>query len=285
MRVLLIGQDGVIGSALADFLRARGDNIICTTQRPERVKPGVLLLNLTSQINRSQLPEADVAIFCAALTGYSRCRENPIIAEQVNSAAPHAIAQSLSAQNTRCIYLSTSAVFDGSKALVKETEPVSPITTYGATKADGEKGVLALDQRHAVARFTKVLSLEHSLVSSWIKQLKSNEPVSAFSDMTLSPILLENVVKMLVAIMDEGSRGIHHLSGSADVSYAELALYLARQLGVNQELVKVRSVAEAHIPRQEAPPYTSLGCGRMEKMAGFLPPHPYEIADRLLSVS
>ena len=90
MRAIVIGGDSDIGTALASALASRGDIVCSTTRRAVSAKRHAVHLDLTSSdVDSISLPEADIAFFCAAITGFAACRTNESLARQVNvTAAP-----------------------------------------------------------------------------------------------------------------------------------------------------------------------------------------------------
>ena len=70
------------------------------------------------------------------------------------------------------------------------------------------------------------------------------DSVEAFLDSYLSPVSLNYVVNSLRAIESSRIGGIFHLSGSAELSYAEFARRLAEKLGVSADLVRETTVRD-----------------------------------------
>jgi len=64
MRCLIIGADGSFGGALSRSLQSLGHEVIATTRRPDRAGEH-LLLDLAEPL--PPLPQADVAVICAAM--------------------------------------------------------------------------------------------------------------------------------------------------------------------------------------------------------------------------
>ena len=111
-RVLVVGGDGLIGGMLVRGFKERGWPVVATTRRASA--PGTVYLDLgDSEAARAPLPPVDLAIFAAAMAGFNLCREAPDLARRVNVDAPVALAERLAREGTRCVLVSTNAVFDG----------------------------------------------------------------------------------------------------------------------------------------------------------------------------
>lgn len=282
-KVLVIGIDGAIGQAAADAFIARGDNVTGTTRRPQSSGAGSRFhLDLAaSDVDKMPLPPADVAIICAAMSRFADCREKPELARRVDVTAPAILARRLIDAGSRIVLLSTSAVLDGQSPHAKADTPTAPSSQYGGLKADAEKAILALGKGAAVLRLTKVVTLDMPLVRGWIDALASGEPVSAFTDMTLAPVSLDDVARGLMAVADDRvGIGIYQLSGAADISYFELAGHLARRLGASASLVQAARAADS-IPSGEVMRYTTLDTERLSQLTGWAAPKPFELIDRI----
>ncbi|MEM8663756.1 MAG: SDR family oxidoreductase, partial [Pseudomonadota bacterium] len=63
---------------------------------------------------------------------------DPLAAQEINANFPHRLAAHCKTRGIRLIHLSTDCVFDGTRGLYREDEPISPLDIYGRTKAAGE---------------------------------------------------------------------------------------------------------------------------------------------------
>src|SRR6202000_2023486 len=124
---------------------------------------------------RPALPEVDVAVICAAMARFEECRRHPELAYRVNVIAQLELGRSLTRAGARVILLSTSAVFDGRKACIEESEQRAPCSAYGRFKAEAESGLLDLGSAASVLRLTKVLKPNTGLLSEWIARLGAGE--------------------------------------------------------------------------------------------------------------
>ena len=320
VRSLVVGMDGTVGSALHRTLRVRGDPVTGTSRRsslpagavhldlgaPEAANaalPTVLITMLNStnhamfveaavgsgaiapEAANAALPTVDVAFFCAGMTRFADCREQPDVARRVNATAPAALAARLVQKGTRVVLLSTSAVLDCAVPHMSAERALSPASVYGIHKAQAESEFLALGPAAAVLRLTKVLTPDTRLFCGWIAALAGNERVRAFHDLRFSPIMLDQVVAALVEIADRGAAGVLQASGASDISYADAARHLARRLGAAVERVEACSAVESGIPGEEVTAYTSLDTGRLSKLCGFAAPEPLTVLDLVFGPS
>lgn len=153
MRILITGASGFIGRALTDELQGHGHEVRGTSTSGT---DGLLPLDLELQdpghienVFREARPEAVVHL--AAIQSVRGAAENPARAFRVNTAGTAvmlAAAEKL-APGAHFLFASTAAVYGGGKlspgdspgvgsARFLESDPVGPLSPYGASKAAAE---------------------------------------------------------------------------------------------------------------------------------------------------
>lgn len=245
MSILIIGSDSVIGGALQKAVAAGGAPVIGTTRAT---------LDLANP-ESWRLPQAKTAYICAGVTKIDACERDPEYARKVNVVGTSALAKQLSDAGTFVVFLSSNQVFDGTKPQRNPNDMPCPINEYGRQKAETEKAVIA--SGGAVLRLTKVIAPHDSRILEWKAKLAARETISVPDDIYLAPSTLVNVMDAAQAVGNTRSSGIFQLSGATDFSYFDMALALARQLGLPESHV-VRGKAAGNIPTQFRPRYSSL---------------------------
>jgi dTDP-4-dehydrorhamnose reductase len=282
LRVIVIGTDGLIGSALAGALRARGDAVVGTTRREKGTGPNELFLDLADpRESGAALPEAEVCFLCAAITNIADCRARPDLARMTDVLTPAKIAARLAGAGVRTILLSTSAVLDCKEPGMSAERPRAPASLYGQFKAEAEEAILKHGELGAVVRLTKVLTPDMRLMGDWIATLRAGREIAAIRDLTIAPLTMRHVVGALIAIADARAGGIWQISGASDIAYDGIARYLAIRLGLSASLVLSITAAEKGLPAEDVTAYTSLDCARLRAAAGFVPPEPETVIDEV----
>ena len=275
MRCLIVGEDGSFGGALSASLKQSGHNAIGTTRRCDRAATGKLFLDLSRPL--PALPHVDVAVVCAAMARFDECRQFPDLAHRVNVEAPLELARSLTQAGARVMFLSTSAVFDCRKPYVDEEERPAPRSIYGRLKAEAEAALLGVGSQVSVLRLTKVMKQNSGIFSDWIRKLAEGKAIRAFDDHRFCPLRVEDVVGAIVALIERGQGGVYQVSGAADVSFADVAMYLARQIGADVSQVEAVHGSGNGINSDDLTPFTSLATGRLSSLTGFIPPQPFDV--------
>jgi dTDP-4-dehydrorhamnose reductase len=274
MRCLIVGVDGSFGGGLSQSLQSLGHEVVATTRRRDHAGDH-LFLDLAAPL--PPLPHVDVAVICAAMARLEECRRNPELAHRVNVEAPLEIGRRLTQAGARVTLLSTSSVFGCLAPRIEESATPMPRSVYGRIKAEAETRLLELGSQVSVLRLTKVVKPNAGLPSEWIRHLGERRPVQAFDDCRFCPLTTTHAVDAITALVEGGRGGVYHLSGAADVSYAEAALFFAQRVGVASDLVQPMHGVDSGLPDAELTPFTSLSCGRLRQLTGFLPPEPFDV--------
>jgi len=288
VRALIIGVDSTIGRALSIAFASAGIAWSGTSRRslhpPDMLPPDMLPLDLCTLAGLDALPDADTIYLCAAMTREVECRANPALSRQINVEAPVALTRMFRARGAHIVFLSSNAVFDGSKPGRREGEPPSPTTPYGSGKVEAEHRIL--EQGGAAAlRLTKVLNPEQPLLRGWIASLSAGEVVRPIHDMPVAPLTLGHVTAALRALGEARAEGIFHQSAARDVAYADIAYHFAARLGAARALVQPQSRAEAGILETDWGANTCLSTERLTGLTGFRPPDPFDVLDRVYGLA
>ncbi len=280
---LIVGIDSQIGSHLAEHLTGLGWTVYGTSRHISK-NPMVFYVDLSNIEKSPVFPSVDVAFLCAAETSQINCAQDPEGSEIINVASPFVLARQLVADGAFVVFLSSNAVFDGKTSFRREDERVSPQTTYGQQKARAEQLLLDLGGRIAICRLAKVFFPGLPLLEGWRKSLACGDAIRPFSDMVVAPVSMDIVRQSLARMAEVQCGGIFHLSGSRDVTYAELASYAAKRMGVSETLVCPISSMEAIGSSSHVPLYSTLDCTRLVEIFGILPPDPFRVIDRVFEL-
>lgn len=280
MRAIVIGADGVVGSAIANMLSRRGDEVWGTTRRPALVSARRPYLDLaTENLDDLCLPAADIVFFGAAVVTFAECRLNPDLAYRVNVRNTAELARRLVEAGARVVTLSSSAVFDFSIPRVPAEHARHPISKYGEIFAEAEVAVLSLGPAASILRLTKLFTPNLRTFATWIEKLARGEQITAFSDIHIAPMTVDDALVGVRAIIGDPNGGVYQVSGESDVSYYDVALEFADRLGVDRRLVVEGSAVASGIPAEEVPLYASLDTARVTALTGWRPPSPKSVIE------
>ncbi|MBA4383439.1 MAG: hypothetical protein C0410_01760 [Anaerolinea sp.] len=133
----------------------------------------------------------------------------------------------------------------------------------------------------AIVRFTKIISPGMALIQNWITDLRQGKTIHPLSDMVLSPISLQFAIEVIIAIMQRESYGRWQVSAREDVTYEQMARYLARKMGISQKLIEPISVDQSGLRFETLPEYTTLDTTRLEEELSIEPPTVWDVLDEV----
>lgn len=278
---IVIGSDSRIGSALIYTYINSDTSVWQTSRKSENIKDQSIFLDLSNENYEWVLPskKIKIAFFCAAVTSIEYCKNEPEISAQINVRNTLSLARRLLDAGIFLIYISTNAVFDGTKSHANSDDSKNPQTNYGKQKAEVEEELLKMGKKVAIVRFGKVIPPDMSLIINWIESLKHGKFINTFSDMFMAPISLEFAIKTLVKVAEKRMKGIIQATANNDISYTDAAVYLAEKIGTNKSLVKEISYKEANI--SFSPKYTTLDTTTLNQL-NLSAPGPFEAFNQFI---
>jgi dTDP-4-dehydrorhamnose reductase len=282
---LIVGGDSEIGGAAYYALKAQGKPVVATTRRRERVTSDRPFLDLAGSIDCWEPPQdTRAACVCAAVARLATCATDPERAARINVAQTLTLIDRLLERGIYVLFLSTNQVFDGRVPHITADAPYSPVSEYGRQKARTESLLrerLSAGAPAAILRLSKVVSPAMPLIRDWIEALKAGKPIRAFYDMTLAPVPIDLVCMAILALMDDRACGVFQLTGPSDVSYVDMARFLAVRLGVDLELVCAMSARNAGLPEGIGPENTTLCSDALKERYAIVPPEPWTVIEEL----
>ena len=223
-RVLLTGGAGQVGRAF-QRLAAGGFDVVA---------PGRADMNLSNPEAIEAFVEArpwDLVINAGAYTAVDRAESQPIEAWQVNALAPAALALATAKAGIPLIQISTDYVFNGMKASAYlESDPVGPISVYGASKEGGEQAVRTQNPRHVILRTAWVVSpFGQNFIKTMLRLAQDRDQLTVVDDQLGCPTSAFDIAGALVAIADQlmtskdAPYGTYHFVNSGEATWCELA--------------------------------------------------------------
>lgn len=270
-KVLIVGVDSLIGGALAGLLVRQGRAVVGTTRQNAERSPNTLYLDLSADMTQWRPPEGiDVAILTAAMN-QQQCLEQPDLSRRVNVVNTLAIACRLMADGIPVVFPSTNLVFDCLSPNQPADMPYRPMSLYAAQKAEVEQALMQNGGLVSVCRLAKIITGKLPPVSRWLSDLAANRPVTAFTDLNVSPVSLAYTAAFLLRVLDSDRGGVFQLTGAQELSYCDLARALANVCGREASLVRCCRSVDAGVILQAAPSHPSLDASRVKDAFGIAP--------------
>jgi dTDP-4-dehydrorhamnose reductase len=175
----------------------------------------------------------DAIIHTAAASSPNFCQTHPAQSYRINVTVPQLLAKICGAANIPFAFTSTDLVFDGTKPPYTETDPVSPINTYGEQKVAAEREILATYPQATICRMPLMFGIAPptatSFIQPWLKALAAGENLQLFVDEFRTPVSAVTAAQGLLMAL-QLAPGILNLGGTERISRYEFGCLLA-QLG------------------------------------------------------
>jgi dTDP-4-dehydrorhamnose reductase len=274
MRILVTGREGQIVRSLCERATAT-DLEIVALGRPELDLAGPPE-SITSAI---KVARPDVVVSAAAYTQVDKAETEQDLAFAVNERGPRAIARAASELGVPLVHLSTDYVFDGLSATpYVEDDPTDPTGVYGTSKLAGEKAVLAEHGDSVVLRSAWVYSpFGANFVKSMLRLAGDRDEVAVVADQRGNPSsaldIADGILKIarnLASSRDSVRRGIFHMAGAGEASWAEFAEGIfAVSEALGGPTARIRRIGTAEYPTAARRPANSrLDCSKLARVHG-----------------
>lgn len=259
-RVLVTGADGQVGRALRKVL-------------PEAEFVNRADFDVTAPPARNWRQYSAI-INCAAYTAVDAAESDRATAWAVNAHGPAQLARIAAENNLTLVQLSTDYVFDGkTDRPYEETDPVSPLNVYGASKAAGEAAAMTAP-RHYIVRTSWVVGDGKNFVDA-MRELAGREVrPQVVHDQKGRPTFAAEIARGIGHLLaTEPDYGIYHLTGGGDeVGFDELAMAVYTGCQRDPDMVQPVSSEQYFAGRECAPrPSRSTMSTAKIEATGFVP--------------
>jgi dTDP-4-dehydrorhamnose reductase len=274
MRLAVTGRDGQVARALVEAGPTLGIDV-AAVGRPE----------LDLALPETVLPalagvRPNIVVNAAAYTAVDQAEAETEQANAVNATGAGAVAATARALGLPVIHLSTDYVFDGEKAApYTEEDPTAPATVYGRSKLAGEKAVAAASPDHVILRTAWVYSPHgKNFVRTMLALAANRNEVRVVADQRGCPTYAPDIAVAVLAVArnllnspgDSRLRGVFHLAGSGETTWAEFAEAIfnsgAVKGGHRPAVIPIRSVDYPTPARR--PKNSRLDCAKLARVHG-----------------
>lgn len=214
--LLIIGQTGMLGRAWTSVLDARG-------RAWRGVSRPVIDLQDRASIEAAITTDTDQVINCAGWTAVNLAEAHEESASLVNGTAVRWIAERCKVVGASLVHYSSDYVFDGDAQVPYPPDhPRAPINAYGRSKALGEEALEASGANYLLVRTSWVYAAWGQNFVLTIKDAASQQPMIRIVDDQIGcPSSALHVAATSLALLDQGQRGIFHITDGGTCSWYE----------------------------------------------------------------
>jgi len=211
-----------------------------------------------------------VVVNAAGLASVEQCESDPALAHHVNVTLASNVAKACANLGLQLVHISTDHLFSGQEPMVTEDHPIAPVNVYGKTKAEAEHRVSEINPGALVIRtnfYGWGTSYRQSFSDMVIKRLRSHQEITLFQDVSYTPVLIDNVAKVVHDLIDLKVSGTFHVVGDDRISKYEFGLRIAKKFGLDSS--KIVPGFLANQPRLTQRPFDmSLSNSKVRNLLG-----------------
>jgi len=256
MKIFIVGGSGVIGSYFVKSFAKENSDITYTYYKNKvSYTKGI---NLDVQDRADTLKtlkkfQPDLIIIANALTGVDFCEANPSLAESINVKGTKNIVDGCKSVNSKLVFISTSAVFNGTKSEYSENDKPNPTGIYGLTKFQGEKIIQESNLPFLILRTDQPYCWKEkwqhtNSVIRVIENLEKNQQFKEVVDWYNTPTYVPDFVNATKELIQKDLEGIFHLVGSDFISRYDWSQKVADIFHLKKKLIKPIDSSELKLP-------------------------------------
>jgi dTDP-4-dehydrorhamnose reductase len=212
----------------------------------------------------------DVVINCAAYTDVDGCETNRETAMAVNAEGVAHLAFACRELGALLVQISTDYIFDGGKGTpYVEDDAPHPLSVYGESKLGGEMNAV-FSPEHLIVRTQWLYGLHgKNFVETMLRLGAEKDVLTVVDDQIGSPTWTVDLGKAIIALIDNGCRGIYHAANAEFCSWNSFAQEIFMQAGLSVTVTPMTTKELNRLARR--PLYSTLECGKLASDAGFQP--------------
>ena len=221
MKILILGANGQVGSALVSILQDDYE-IITTTRKDFDCEKN------DEVINYFKKKHFDLIINTVAYTKVDQAEEELKRAYQINTLLPKMLAQIANKMNAALIHYSTDYVFDGrlSKDYYEQSNP-NPLNVYGRTKLQGDLAIIQEKIKGYILRVSWVYgNKDHAFLNKIQKQIDKKKQLRVVNDQFGTPTsstFIAAITKKLIDRKNFDHIKVYNLSPKGKCSWFDFA--------------------------------------------------------------
>jgi dTDP-4-dehydrorhamnose reductase len=217
MRILITGKNGQVGSEFTRLSPTPADLVAvgreeCDLSREQSIR------DLVRRVQPA------VIVNAAAYTAVDRAETERDLCFAINAAAPRVLAEEAAQLDALLIHYSTDYVFNGEKREpYLETDPISPVSVYGASKAAGEAAIAEVAGRYLVLRTSWVYAAEgKNFLRTMLRLGAERSELRVVDDQVGAPTSAAAIAGATARLLEQPSAlpaGIYHMTAGGSTSW------------------------------------------------------------------
>lgn len=225
----------------------------------------------------------DICLNAAAYTAVDKAESEKELAFDINATAVGWLAELCAQHRSLLVHVSTDYVFDGTgHTPYTESDQVSPLGVYGASKLKGEQLAAAAHNQVVIVRTSWVYSyFGKNFVKTMLRLLKEKESLGVVNDQVGRPTYAADLARAILdicddypaqayGVTDDRFNGTYHYADAGVISWYDLTCAIKAIIGSDCQVKPITS-AEYPTPAKR-PSYSVLDTTKIETVFGVQVP-------------
>jgi dTDP-4-dehydrorhamnose reductase len=249
MKILVTGANGFLAQHLCKFFVNKGFEVHGTYRNKSVLQVNTPihyhLLELTDVSLVETLLYAvkpEIIIHAAAMSKPDECNNDQDACIKNNVEVTKYLVDASKLLNAHFIYLSTDFIF-GENGPHSENDFPDPLNFYGTSKLLAEKLIKSSSTQYAIVRPVFIYGptwngMRSSFVQWVAEKLKTGTKIKIVNDQFRTPTYVEDICKGIEQIIVCQKTGAYHLAGSEIYTPYQMAIKVAKLLGLDESLIE-----------------------------------------------
>jgi dTDP-4-dehydrorhamnose reductase len=260
MRIAVTGSKGQVATSLLERAGLKAQVVALG-------RPAFDLTDRAAVLAGLEAARPEVVINAAAYTAVDKAEAEEADAVRVNRDGAGHIAEAAARLGVPLLHISTDYVFDGRlDRAYREGDSTAPTGAYGRSKLAGEKLVAERCEDSVILRTAWVYSpFGANFVRTMLRLNETRDEVGVVADQHGNPTSALDIADALIAIAarvkddkSQGLRGVFHLTGSGEATWADLAEAIFHEAAARgRRQTQVKHIATADYPTPARRPTNS----------------------------
>ena len=282
MRILITGKNGQVGSEFSRLYHPPGD-VVAAGRAECDLSSEQSIRDLVRRV------EPAVIVNAGAYTAVDQAEVERDLCYAVNAVAPRILAEEAARLGALLIHYSTDYVFNGEKPEpYLETDPIDPVSVYGASKAAGEAAIAETEARYLVLRTSWVYSAHgKNFLRTMLRLGAERSELRVVDDQVGAPTSAAAIATATAQLVEQYATsgaalpvGIYHMTAGGSTSWCGFARAIF-DAGVLSVSPRVHAIPSSAYPTPAKRPANSVLCNdKFAQTFGFrLPPWQQQLQD------
>jgi len=186
LKIGITGGSGFIGTHVINALKTKHDIVVFDRAKPKIEGIKFVSGNIINDSTKEVFEKCDAVIHLAAAVGVKITEEDPVLTLDTNILGTKNVLEACRANKIKKIILASSSEVYGEplKTPIEESDPVIPITNYGASKVAAEEYVKKYSAnfgiKYSILRFFNAYGPGQSkdfVMPEFVSKASENEPI------------------------------------------------------------------------------------------------------------